>query len=603
MAVVHNGLVTHLDIEAMARQQTKAYIYKGKITRIEPSLEACFVDYGAERHGFLPLKEIAPQYFSKVTNEQEKPSIRDLVREGQELIVQVEKIERGNKGAALTTYITLAGSYLVLMPTDGSAGGVSRRIDGQERSELLGILNQLVIPEGMGVILRTASAGKSIEELQWDLDILVNLWMAIDHTARQHRQPILIHQESNAIIRALRDYLREDIDEVVINNPDVFEEAKKYVELIRPDFAEKIKLHTDLAPLFTHYQIEQQINSVFKRQLHLPSGGSLVIDVTEALVAIDINSARATKGGDIEETAVQTNLEAADEIARQLRLRDIGGLIVIDFIDMSQTQHQRDVEERLKAAIEQDKAKIQLGKISRFGLLEMSRQRLRSTLAESTKLTCPHCQGHGLIRSIPSLSLAILRAIEDAAREDNITQVRAHLPIEIATYLLNDHRDAITAVEKKQHATVLLIPNVHLSVPEYEIEKIRTIQGQEQHQVPSYKLAMEFKQTTEGDMSEYGLEDKPAPHKPALRSIDLPIKPRKAQEKAPGILKKIMQVLFGETEKPTKNARKTNGNGTRKHHGTTSRGRSQQHQHSGPRKRTSNRRPHQQQTLANNGKS
>ena len=553
VAVVNNGAVNHLDIESISKQQTKAYIYKGKVTRVEPSLEACFVDYGAERHGFLPLKDIAPEYYQRPTNtetkegeQSKKISIKDVIKEGQEIIVQVEKIERGNKGAALTTYITLAGSYLVLMPNNPKAGGVSRRIEGEERSELLEILKQLSTPEHMGIIIRTASVGKSLEELQWDLDVLVSLWNAIEKIAKQHDKPVLIHQESNAMIRALRDYLRIDTDEIIINDIAVYHEAKKYVERIRPSFVEKVKFHDSKTPLFTHYQIEKQVSIVFNRQVQLPSGGSIVIDQTEALVSIDINSAKATKGGDIEETALVTNLEAATEIARQLRLRDLGGLIVIDFIDMMQPQNQREVEDRLRMALHQDRAKVQTGRISRFGLLELSRQRLRATLAESTKLICRHCQGHGSIRSIPSLSFAILRAVEDTAREENVTQVRAHLPVEVATFLLNDQREALTAIEKKFNITLLLIPNIHLTAPTYEIERVRN--GNQETSTASYKLAAELKGVTDSDMSNYGLDDKKAFQKPALQHIDLPDRDSSAKKatknKSGGLIIRLLKAIF-----------------------------------------------------------
>lgn len=594
VAVVNNGVVNHLDIESIAKQQTKAYIYKGKVTRVEPSLEACFVDYGVERHGFLPLKDIAPQYYNhhsqsfshakseaeadanQESNEQQdhqhkKISIKDVIKEGQELIVQVEKIERGNKGAALTTYITLAGSYLVLMPNSPKAGGVSRRIEGQERSELLDILKQLTTPDNMGIIIRTASVGKSLDELQWDLDILVSLWGSIEKIANQHDKPVLIHQESNAMIRALRDYLRQDIDEIVINDVDVYNEARKYVERIRPNFVDKVKLHESKTPLFTQYQIEKQVSIVFNREVRLPSGGSIVIDLTEALVSIDINSAKATKGGDIEETALVTNLEAATEIARQLRLRDLGGLIVIDFIDMLQPQNQREVEDRLRMALHQDRAKVQTGRISRFGLLELSRQRLRATLAESTKLTCPHCQGHGLIRSIPSLSLSILRAVEDTAREENVSQVRAHLPVEIATFLLNDQRDALSNIEKKFGVTILLIPNVHLTAPNYEIERIRD--GVTETSTASYKIAAELKGITDSDMSNYGLDEKKTIHMPALQTIELP--ERKApsnndeKNKRSGFITRLFKAIFLGASSMDKSAtQKPNGSrGKRRYHG------------------------------------
>lgn len=623
VAVVNNGTVNHLDIESIAKQQTKAYIYKGKVTRVEPSLEACFVDYGVERHGFLPLKDIAPQYYQKSTlpndtpntdnntdntnNDNHKTSIKDVIKEGQELIVQVEKIERGNKGAALTTYITLAGSYLVLMPNNPKAGGVSRRIEGQERSELLDILKQLSTPENMGIIIRTASVGKSLEELQWDLDILVSLWNSIETISAQHTKPLLIHQESNAMIRALRDYLRQDTDEIIINSEEVYNEAKKYVERIRPSFADKVKLHDSKTPLFTQYQIEKQVSIVFNRQVQLPSGGSIVIDQTEALVSIDINSAKATKGGDIEETATATNLEAATEIARQLRLRDLGGLVVIDFIDMNLPQNQREVEERLKTALDQDRAKVQIGRISRFGLLELSRQRLRATLAESTKLTCPHCQGHGTIRSIPSLSLSILRAVEDTARDENVTQVRAHLPIEVATFLLNDQREALNSIEKKFAVTVLLIPNVHFTAPDYEIERIRN--GISETGTASYKLASEFKNSANSDISSFGLDDKKTQHKPALQSVELPDRKtvaNKNRKKTGGsLLVKLFKTIFLGGSSNASNKKKDSGNKKRRRYYSKSQNRrnghnNQRNRHNNGRGRNQN---HRRQNQRNGSRS
>lgn len=559
VVVTVNGVVEHLDVEAVSKQQTKAYIYKGKITRIEPSLEACFVDYGAERHGFLPLKDISPEYFSRPVAEDERPSIRDLLQEGQEIIVQVEKIERGKKGAALTTFITLAGSFLVLMPNTPKAGGVSRRIDGNERSDLLDILRQLSTPEEMGIIIRTASVGRSLAELQWDLDILVHLWGSIKQIAATHSAPLLIHQESNAMIRALRDYLRQDIDEIIINELEAFTEAKKYIELIRPDFVEKIKFYDEPEPLFSRYKIEEQVSGIYQRQIRLPSGGSLAIDQTEALVAIDINSSKATKGGDIEETALQTNLEAADEIAKQLRLRDIGGLIVIDFIDMIQSQNQRAVEDRLRDAVNLDRAKIQTGKISRFGLLEMSRQRLRSAFSETSKIVCPHCQGQGIERSIPSVALTVLRAIEERSGKEGATQVRVHVPIEIAAYLSNEQRAAIQNIEMRQKTHVAIIPHVHLDSPNFEIECLQAQSGRLNK--PSYRLALEFKNAIKKEQPDIENNIPTEEQAPAIKHMALPEKPSATTQpaapvqahrptaKKKGILTKIFDALFGNDEK------------------------------------------------------
>ncbi len=403
-----------LIIESSVREQKQSNIYKGKITRIEPSLEAAFVDYGEDRHGFLPLKEVARSSFRADYHDTgRRPAINEVLEEGQELIVQVEKEERGNKGAALTTFITLPGCYLVLMPNNPRAGGVSRRIEGDERDELHGLLSSLQVPEGMGLIVRTAGGGRSQEELQWDMEILLRLWDVIQRAAKERPAPYLIYQEGNAVIRALRDYLRKDIDEILIDHSDVYEDVVNHLKLIRPDFVNRVKHYKDPTPLFTRFQIESQIESAFQRDVRLPSGGSIIIDHTEALVSIDINSAKSTKGGDIEETALMTNLEAANEIARQLRLRDIGGLIVIDFIDMTPIRNQREVEERLRKALAMDRARVQVGRISRFGLLEMSRQRLRPSLGESSRVTCPRCIGQGTIRGIESLGLSVMRIIEE----------------------------------------------------------------------------------------------------------------------------------------------------------------------------------------------
>ncbi|MFC5708381.1 ribonuclease E [Aeromonas eucrenophila] len=473
VALVDGQQLYDLDIESPGHEQKKANIYKGKITRVEPSLEAAFVDYGAERHGFLPLKEIARNYFPSGYSYQGRPNIKEVVREGQEVIVQIDKEERGTKGAALTTFISLAGSYLVLMPNNPRAGGISRRIEGDERTELKEALNGLTVPDGMGLIVRTAGVGKSPEELEWDLNVLLNHWDSIHKASQNRSAPVLIHQESNVIVRAIRDYLRRDVGEILIDNPVIFERAKSHIELVRPDFLNRVKLYKGDVALFNHFQIESQIESAFQREVRLPSGGSIVIDPTEALTSIDINSSRATKGGDIEETALQTNLEAADEIARQLRLRDLGGLIVIDFIDMTPVRHQRDVENRLREAVHQDRARIQLGRISRFGLLEMSRQRLHPSLNESSSHICPRCQGQGVIRDNESLALSILRLIEEEAMKDNTEQVHAQVPVDVAAYLLNEKRASIAGLEQRNEIRVYIIPNQHLETPHYEVTRIR----------------------------------------------------------------------------------------------------------------------------------
>ncbi|RUO35019.1 ribonuclease E [Aliidiomarina soli] len=473
VALVDGQKLYDLDIESPGHEQKKANIYKGKITRVEPSLEAAFVDYGADRHGFLPLKEIARTYFPAGYKFDGRPNIREVIKEGQQVIVQVDKEERGQKGAALTTFISLAGSYLVLMPNNPRAGGISRRIEGDERTQLKDALSTLELPDGMGLIVRTAGVGKSAEELAWDLKVLRHHWQAIEEAAESRPAPFLIHQESNVIFRAIRDYLRRDIGEILIDDETIFERAKEHINLVRPDFVQRVKLYQGDVPLFNHYQIESQIESAFQREVRLPSGGSVSIDPTEALTSIDINSAKATKGGDIEETALQTNLEAAEEIARQLRLRDVGGLIVIDFIDMTPPRHQREVENRLKEALKQDRARIQTARISRFGLLEMSRQRLRPSLGESSNHVCPRCNGQGTIRSNESLALSILRLIEEEALKDNTAQINAQVPVDVATYLLNEKRGSVNDVESRHKVKVLIIPNPNLDTPHFDVQRLR----------------------------------------------------------------------------------------------------------------------------------
>ncbi|MDX1589638.1 MAG: Rne/Rng family ribonuclease, partial [Oleiphilaceae bacterium] len=474
VALVDGQKLYDLDIESSTREQKKSNIYKGRITRVEPSLEAAFVDYGSERHGFLPLKEIAPEYFRKSPDQIEgKINIKDVVSEGLEVIVQVDKEERGNKGAALTTFITLAGRYLVLMPNNPRAGGISRRIEGDERSQLKDAMSGVTVPKAMGVIVRTAGVGRESEELQWDLDYLLQFWTAITEAAKARKAPFLIYQESNVIIRAVRDYLRQDIAEVMIDSKTVYDDVLNFVRAVMPSFENRIKLYTDNIPLLSRYQIEGQIETAFQREVKLPSGGSIVIDPTEALVSIDINSSRATKGGDIEETALQTNLEAADEIARQLRLRDMGGLIVIDFIDMSPNRNQREVEQRMRQALELDRARVQLGKISRFGLLEMSRQRLRPSLGETRSEVCPRCNGQGTIRSIESLALSIMRLMYEEASKDKTAEVRALVPVSVAAFLLNEKRQELNEIEAREKVKVLVIPSMSLETPHFEVQRLR----------------------------------------------------------------------------------------------------------------------------------
>lgn len=473
VALVDGQKLYDLDIENRTRIQKKANIYKGKVTRVEPSLEAAFINFGADRHGFLPLKEISKEYFSKPPSEiSGRINIKDVIKEGIEIIVQVDKEERGNKGAALTTLISLAGRYLVLMPNNSRAGGISRRIEGDDRSELREALSSLAIPDNMGTIVRTAGIGRSAEELQWDLNYLLQLWESIKKASTEKDAPFLIFQESNVIIRAIRDYLREDIGEIILDTEETVKEAKNFIHQVMPQYEDRIKLYKGSVPLFTHYQIESQIETAFQHEVKLPSGGSIVIDPTEALISIDINSSKATRGSDIEETALNTNLEAADEIARQLRLRDMGGLAVIDFIDMLSAKNQREVEDRMRDALEMDRARVQVGRISRFGLLEMSRQRLRPSLGETSAVVCPRCNGQGSIRDIESLTLSILRILEEEANKNNATEVRAIVPISVSSYLLNEKRSMITTIEEQSSTRLVIVPNPNMETPHYEIQSI-----------------------------------------------------------------------------------------------------------------------------------
>ncbi|SET48681.1 ribonuclease E [Thalassotalea agarivorans] len=556
VALVDGQQLYDLDIESPGHEQKKANIYKAKITRIEPSLEAAFVDYGAERHGFLPLKEIAREYFPSGYNFKGRPNIKDVLVEGQEVIVQIDKEERGQKGAALTTFISLAGSYLVLMPNNPRAGGISRRIEGEERTELKASLSKLNLPKGMGLIVRTAGVGKDYDELEWDLNVLLHHWKAIENAASERPAPFLIHQESNVIQRALRDYLRRDIGEVLVDRPKTFESVKKHIEIIRPDFASKVKLYTNDAPLFTHFQIETQIESAFQREVRLPSGGSIVIDPTEAMTSIDINSARATKGGDIEETAFNTNLEAADEIARQLRLRDLGGLVVIDYIDMTPVRHQREVENRMREAVKQDRARIQLGRISRFGLLEMSRQRLRPSIGETSQNVCPRCNGTGQIRGIESLALSVLRLMEEEAIKDNTAQVQAQVPVPVATYLLNEKRRSVFHIERHHNVHVLIIPNPHMDTPQYEVLRIRKDETVDD---ASYDLQITQPTVEEAVMPKFDKtavkKDEPALSGMSAPSVKAPVVKKETQAKKAGLFAGLFSWLGNlfkeeEQEKP-----------------------------------------------------
>jgi ribonuclease E len=544
VAIADGQHLLDLDIEVPSQEQKKANVYKGRITRVEPSLEACFVDFGSVRHGFLPLKEICREcYVPDARKADGKVSIKDAVREGQELIVQVEKEERGNKGAALTTYVSLAGRYLVLMPTNPSAGGVSRRIMGEDRQELREQLGKVTSPDNVGIIVRTAGVGREAEELQWDLDYLLQLWSAIEQAAAGRKAPFLIYQESNLFIRALRDHLRNDIGEILIDNEAVYNDAREFVQQVMPHNLRKLKLYSDQVPLFNRYQIESQIESAFARTVHLPSGGVLVFDHTEAMLSIDINSARATKGADIEETAYHTNLEAADEIARQLRLRDLGGLIVIDFIDMMDRRHQREVEERLRHALQIDKARVQTSRISRFGLLEMSRQRLRPSLGESSQETCPRCDGHGTIRSIESLALSILRLVEEEAMKEFTGQIVVQAPIEVANFLLNEKRSDLQRVENRHHVPVMLLGNEHMDRPRFEIHRVRKSDVTSDpsysriEQPPSELVASDQTKAT-------GVAAPPAPavtsFKPSTPA------PTPVVKKSPGLFARLGRLLFSD---------------------------------------------------------
>jgi ribonuclease E len=529
VALVDGQRMYDLDIESGAREQKKANIYRGRITRVEPSLEAAFVDYGSERHGFLPLKEISREYF-KDPSQSGRSSIRELVKEGQEIVVQVDKEERGNKGAALTTFISLAGRYLVLMPNNPRAGGISRRIEGEERSQLREVMNQLTVPAESGVIVRTAGIGRSAEEIQWDLDYLQQLWESITAASDKHPAPFLIYQESNVIIRAMRDYLRPDIGEVLIDEPKVYQDVLSFVQQVMPSYESKIKFYDQEIPLFNRFQIESQIETAFQREVTLPSGGAIVIDPTEALVSIDINSARATKGSDIEETALNTNLEAAEEIARQLRLRDMGGLVVIDFIDMGPMRNQRAVENKLRDSLKLDRARVQVGRISRFGLMEMSRQRLRPSLGETSGIVCPRCSGQGSIRDVASLALSIIRLINEEASKDRSAEIRVVLPVNMATYLLNEKRSEILEVEKTAGVRVVIIPNPQMDTPHFEVSRLRDDNEAAQAGETSYEIDLIQHHF---DAKEFDAKTPLATEKPAVESVQAAKPAPKAEEAVP----------------------------------------------------------------------
>ncbi len=543
VAMVDGQRLYDLDLETSTREQKKSNIYKAKVTRVEPSLEAAFVDYGGNRHGFLPLKEISRSYFKSDARSGGRVPIKDAIQEGQEIVIQVEKDERGNKGAAITTFISLAGRYLVLMPNNPRAGGVSRRIEGEDRNLIREALSILKIPEGMGLIVRTAGVGRNVEELQWDLDYLLHLWEVIEKAANERPAPFLVYQESNVIIRALRDYLRSDIGEIQVDNQEIYNKAHDFMQQVMPHNLHKLKHYKDDIPLFTRYQIESQIGYAFNREVRLPSGGSVVIDPTEALVSIDINSARATKGGDIEETALNTNLEAATEIATQLRLRDMGGLIVIDFIDMNHAKNQRAVENRLRDALKMDRARVQVGRISRFGLLEMSRQRLSSSLGEASQIVCPRCKGHGTIRGVESLALSVLRLLEEEAMKENTDSVVAQLPVNVATFLLNEKRSMINAIEERHKTSIILIPNTTMETPQFEVSRVRTDEASDEEKT-SYQMATKLEVPDE--TLEAPTQNLAPAEAPAVTTV-APSSPAPTQKEGAegGLIKRIFSTLMG----------------------------------------------------------
>ncbi|MDP4922344.1 MAG: Rne/Rng family ribonuclease, partial [Limnohabitans sp.] len=535
LAIVDGQKLLDYEIEIEGREQRKGNIYKAIVTRVEPSLEACFVDYGEDRHGFLPFKEISRQYFAEGVSVSQA-RIQDVIKEGQSLLVQVEKEERGNKGAALTTFVSLAGRYVVLMPNNPRGGGVSRRIEGDDRAELKEAMDQLDYPKGMSIIARTAGIGRSAPELQWDLNYLLKLWTAIDG-ATQGKGAFLIYQESSLVIRAIRDYFNNDIGDILIDTDDIYDQAQQFMSHVMPEFAPRVKRYRDDAPLFSRFQIEHQIESAYARTVQLPSGGAIVIDHTEALVSVDVNSARAIKGGDIEETATRTNLEAADEVARQMRLRDLGGLIVIDFIDMEEAKNRREVENRLRDALRQDRARVQFGSISKFGLLEMSRQRLKPALSEGASIPCPRCGGAGHIRDTESSALQILRIIQEESMKDNSAAVHAQVPVEVASFLLNEKRSEIAKIELQQRINVLLVPNKSLETPHYKLERLKHDDPRLDRIEASYKMAEEIEDATtvtrrsqeptnkQTPVIKGVLPDAPAPAAPAKPEAPVAAKP------------------------------------------------------------------------------
>jgi ribonuclease E len=573
-----------LDIELPSRNQKKANIYKGVITRVEPSLEAAFVDYGAKRHGFLPFKEIASEYLNGSSNGGgDRTPIKNLISEGQQVVIQVEREERGTKGAALTTYLSLAGRYLVLMPNNPRAGGVSRRIEGEEREAMRKTLAQLEVPEGMGIIIRTAGMGGSTEELQWDLNYLLQISEAINKASDTKDEPFLIYQESNVVIRALRDHLRDDISEIIIDDARVYEDAKQFIEQVMPNNLKKLKRYEDHVPLFNRYQIETQIESAFDRDVTLPSGGSIVIDHTEAMISIDINSAKSTKGSDIEDTALNTNLEAADEIARQLRIRDLGGLIVIDFIDMMSNKNQRNVENRLHDALQIDRARVQISKISRFGLLEMSRQRLRPSLEESSQIVCPRCTGHGAIRGIESLALGVLRLIEEEAMKDKTGKVIAKLPVDVTSFLLNEKRSAISEIEDRHLVQLVVIPDPNLETPHFTIERIRD-DDKEVSNKSSYELIPQEEASVNLTKPVTTVAEQPAVRSIHTATSPAPHRQKQSASTKPGMLKRFFAWLLGNDIQPKlKETSKPNQQSSRSRNYQGNRNQSNNQRRRGPR--------------------
>lgn len=583
VAIVDGQKLIDIDIEAAGREQRKGNIYKGVITRIEPSLEACFVNYGEERHGFLPFKEVARAYFKEGVDVR-NASIKDALREGQEIIVQVEKEERGQKGAALTSFISLAGRYLVLMPNNPRGGGVSRRIEGEDRQELREAMAQLQVPDGMSIIARTAGIGRDATELQWDLNYLMQLWGAIDEAAKSNSAPLLIYLESSLVIRAIRDYFQPDIGEILIDTDDIYEQAAAFMSVVMPDNLPRVKRYQDDVPLFSRFQIEHQIETAYSRTVPLPSGGAIVIDHTEALVSVDVNSARATRGSDIEETATRTNLEAADEIARQARLRDLGGLIVIDFIDMESSKAQKDVENRLRDALRHDRARVQMGKISKFGLMEMSRQRLRPALSEGSHVTCPRCNGTGHIRDTESSALQVLRIIQEEAMKENTAAIHTQVPVEVAAFLLNEKRPEVIKIETRFKVNVLMIPNKHLETPHYKLERLRHDDPRLDDQKASYVMAQEAATELETDTAvsrkDAEIKTRPeaavkgiTPNAPAPASQPRPARVEKTKTEVAstggifGFIKKLFSSSPAPEAKPTPNAprgrNQNNRNGNR----------------------------------------